>query len=89
MGDPADPGPRSQFFCTMQAPPSARKRVQSSLASSRLSAPICTMYMERRPRLKFRTGRTKGSRPPSSATCARFSLPNLSSAFAFENEVDT
>ena len=34
---------RLQFFCTMQAPPRERSSSQSLPASSRLSAPICTM----------------------------------------------
>ena len=65
-----NPDPRAQFFCTMQAPPSERRAAHSLAASARLSAPICTIYSERRPRLKFRSGSTKGSRPPSSASCA-------------------
>ena len=32
-----------QFFCTMQAPPRARSSAQSLTASSRASAPICTI----------------------------------------------
>src|SRR5262245_1860120 len=78
-----------QFFCTIQAPPSARRRLHSASASSRLSAPICTKYMDRRPRLRFRSGCTNGSRSPRSDWCACLSRPNWASAFAFENEVET
>ncbi len=79
-----------QFFCTMQAPPLARRRAQSLSASARLSAPICTMIERAAPAAQIALRQHEGLALGRAATaCCRLSRANWASALALENEVET
>src|SRR5262249_50877138 len=71
----------------MQAPPLERSLAQSESASARVLAPICTMYIVRRPRLKLCSGFTKGSRPARTELKRLFACANSERALAFEKAV--